>query len=156
MNLAYALRQRQIVKSRETNPITHEWQAVPKHKGELGFLRIAQAPIVEIELPGRVLLRNQKSWRLDEKILLVIIFHWRLLVELDDRRFFCDRDFRSRYFRHDVLSHFAPIVVRRRSRNRFARNSDLSCFRSLRLAGLSCDEKQNQHCEGNDPSIVAQ
>ena len=44
LNLAYALRQRQIVKSRETNPITHERQAVPKHEGKLGFLRIAQVP----------------------------------------------------------------------------------------------------------------
>ncbi len=42
LNLAYALRQRQIVKSRETNPITHERQAVPKHEGKLGFLRITQ------------------------------------------------------------------------------------------------------------------
>ncbi len=35
LNLAYALRQRQIVKSREANPITHEWQAVPKDQSEL-------------------------------------------------------------------------------------------------------------------------
>ena len=156
LNLAYALRQRQIVKSRETDPITHKWQAVPKHEGELGFLRIAQASIVEIELPGRVLVRNQKPRRLEKKILQVIIFHRRLLVQLDDRCLFCDRDFRAGHFRHDVLAHFAPIVVRRRSRNRFARNGDLSCFRRLRLAGLSCDEKQSQRCEGNDPSIVAQ
>ena len=156
LNLAYRLRQRQIVKGREANPVTHEWQAVAKHQGELRFLGVAQASVVEIELAGRVLVGNLKARRLEKKILQVIIFDRRLLVQLDDGCLFCDRDFRSRYFRHDVLSHFAPIVMRRRSRNRFARNSDLSCFRRLRLAGLSCDEKQSQHCEGNHPSIVAQ
>src|SRR5262249_46060220 len=60
LNLAYRLRQRQVVKSGETNPVTHQWQAVAEHQGELGFLRIAQASIVEIELPGRVLVSNLK------------------------------------------------------------------------------------------------
>ena len=112
-----ALRQRQIIESRETNPITHEWQAVPKHQGELGFLRITQASIAEIELPRRMLVRNQETRRLEKSVLQVIIFQRRLLVQLDDRRFFRDRDFRARYFRHDVLPHLPPIVVRRRSRN---------------------------------------
>jgi hypothetical protein len=44
------LRQWQIVKSRKTNPITHEWQAVPKHKSELGFLGIAKSTVVEVKL----------------------------------------------------------------------------------------------------------
>src|ERR1700756_2695057 len=93
LNLAYRLRQRQIVKSRETNPITNEWQAVAEHQGEFRFLRIAKASIVEIELPGRVLVGNLKARRLEKKILQVIIFDRRLLVQLDHRRLFCNRDF---------------------------------------------------------------
>ena len=50
-----------------------------------------------------MLLGNQKSWRFNEKILLVVIFYWRLLVELDYRRFFSDCDFRALYLRQDVL-----------------------------------------------------
>ena len=44
LNLFYALRQRQIVKCRETNPTAHQGQTVTKHEGKLGFLWIAQAP----------------------------------------------------------------------------------------------------------------
>ena len=154
LNLAYGLRQRQIVQSGEANPVTHEWQAISKHEGELGFLRIAQASIVEIELAGRVLVGNLKARRLEKKILQVIIFDRRLLIELDNGRLLRDRDFRSRYFRHDVLPHLAPIVMGRRSRNRFSRDSDLSCFCSLSVAMLPGDEKQSQKCERNEPSIV--
>ena len=94
LNLAYALRQRKIVKSRKTNPITHERQAVPKHQSKLGFLWITQPPIAEIELPRRVLLRNQETRCLGEEFLLIVVLHRRLLVELDDGCLFCDRDFR--------------------------------------------------------------
>src|SRR5258707_6408005 len=90
LNLAYAWRQRQIVEDRETDPVTHEWEAIPRHEGELGFLRIAQASIVEIELPGRVLIGNLKARRFEKKVLQVIIFHRWLLVQLDDGRLFRD------------------------------------------------------------------
>jgi hypothetical protein len=33
------------------------------------------------------------------------------LIQLDNGRLLRDRDFRSRYFRHDVLPHLAPIVM---------------------------------------------
>src|SRR5262249_35304112 len=84
LNLAYGLRQRQIVQSGEANPVTHQWQAIPKYEGELGFLRIAQASIVEIELAGRVLVGNLKARRLEKKILQVVIFDRRLLIQLDN------------------------------------------------------------------------
>src|SRR5215468_9153587 len=155
LNLAYRLRQRQVVKSGETNPVTHQWQAVAEHQGELGFLRIAQASIVEIELPGRVLVSNLKARCLEKEILEVIIFDRRLLVQLDYRCLFCDGDFGSRYFRHDVLPHFTPIVVRRWTRNRFTSDGDLSRFCSLSVARLPSDEKQGQECESNEPSIFA-
>ena len=113
---------------------------------------LPKSPVVEIKLSWRVLLRNQESWCLDEKLLLVIIFHWRLLIELDDRRLFCDRDFRSRTSGMMCCRIFAQIVVRRRSRNRFSRNSDLSCFRSLSVAiGRLPTQKQNQNCERQRP-----
>ena len=69
LNLAYALRQRQIIQSRETDPVTHKGKAVPKHEGKLGFLRITQAPIAEIELARRMLVRNQETRRLGKKLL---------------------------------------------------------------------------------------
>ena len=147
LNFAYRLRQRQIVKGRETNPVTHEWQAVAKHQGELGFLRIAQASIVEIELAGRVLVGNLKARGLEKKILQVIIFDRRLLVQLDNRRLFRDRDLRARNFRHDVLAHLPPIVVRCRTGNRFAGDSDprrfgrWRCWRRLALARVLRYEK---------------
>jgi hypothetical protein len=155
LNLAYRLRQRQIVKSRETNPITNEWQAVAEHQGEFRFLRIAQASIVEIELPGRVLVGNLKARRLEKKILQVIIFDRRLLVQLDHRRLFCNRDFCPRHFRHDLLTHLAPIIVRRGSRNRLTGDSDLSCFGRLSRTRLPCGEKQNQYCQDDQPRVIA-
>jgi len=136
LDLAYALGQRQIIKSRETNPITHERQAVPQHKGKFGFLWIAQAPIAEIELARCVLLRNQKPRRLGKKFLQVVIFHRRLLIELDDCRLFSDGDFRAGYFRHDVLAHLPEIVVRCWSCNRFACDCDPPCFCCLRITRL--------------------
>ena len=131
-------------------------RAIPKHEGELGFLRIAQASIVEIELPGRVLVGYLKARRLEKKILQVIIFDRRLLVQLDDRRFFRDGDLGARNLRHDMLAHLPPIVVRCRSRNRFTGDCDLSCFCSLSVARLPSNEKQNRKCQSNEPSIVAE
>jgi len=86
-----------------------------------------------------VLLSNQKSRGFDEKLLFVVIFHWRLLVELDDRRFFCDGDFRARYFRHEVLAHLPEIVVRGWSCNGLSRDDDPGCFYSLGRAVVPCD-----------------
>jgi len=83
LNFAYGLRQREIVKSGETDPVTCERQAVPKYRGELGFLRITQAPITEIELAWRMLLRDQETRRLEKGALQVVILQRRLLVQLN-------------------------------------------------------------------------
>src|SRR6478609_1548452 len=130
LNFFYALRQRQVVKSRKPNPITHQRQTVPKDKGELGFLRVAQSSVAEIKLSWRVLLRNQKSRGFDEKILVVVIFYWRLLVELDHRRFFRDCDCRALYFRQEVLPHLSEIIVRCRRCYGLTRDDDSGCFYS--------------------------
>ena len=86
-----------------------------------------------------MLLGNQKSWRFNEKILLVVIFYWRLLVELDYRRFFRDCDCRALYFRQDVLPHLSEIVVRCRSCNGLTCDDDSGRFYSLGRAVLPCD-----------------
>jgi hypothetical protein len=74
LNLTDALRQRQIIKSRETDPVTHERKTIPKHQGKLGFLWITQAPIAEIELTWRMLLRDQETRRLEKSFLQVVYF----------------------------------------------------------------------------------
>jgi hypothetical protein len=62
-----------------------------------------------------VLLCNQKSRGFNEQLLIIVIFHWRLLIEFDHCRLLCDGDFRAGYFRQ-VLAHFPEIVVRSWSR----------------------------------------
>ena len=83
-------------------PIPQRLKTKPQRK--LGFLGIAKPTIVKVELSRRVLLRHQEARRLEKKVLQIIVFDRRLLVQLDDCCLFCDRDFSPRYFRHDAAS----------------------------------------------------
>ena len=92
LDLGHTLRHGKIVKRRKTDPVAGQRNAVHQNGDEFRFLRIAQTAIAEIELTGRVLLGDKEAGRLGEELLEIVVRDGRLLVELDHRGLFCDRD----------------------------------------------------------------